>query len=536
MELEELLGNDISDLLCHFQMTQISNQMSLGPKSEVLPRLLEWYYIHGNNQKCPLIDKWNTHLNCLNLVNLNWYEFYCRCHCLFLSGETKDLWSIDSSICHKIEAREWQDWSYTEDDLFSLDESELITLQDLVDKFQILLCMRTRYKSYTEAFKDLARLPRTAFESLKPQTGISLLRTKSRFRTAWMNYQLCAYSHIYFNSEIEREEHVRTVYRWFMKISTALHKILKPSMKSRNYTIPQNLTVELKDLEWILVGRLAEVLNIFLIMVFFKHPQELIDRFCFPKHQESFFRDCGLAIYVRNGKLTEQSVETHLYARFRKCIYNTMMELQYSKIRNSKIVNLRSATKRNYNYRIPLRFIHLQTLRITFSDESGILKYMSSHHVMPHFEDRKSSYYKLENHLSTTPGIKFPFIPYIETPQKNVYVGPYYKYKLLKEHLHRTSATEKYEVIQLWSSFNRYSSLIVCPEIDASFDEAFSTEEELLAYWCRLRILLWLKSKTQDIFREMTPSTPHGGKLRVIMKSFISEIAVNIDFMLGEFD
>lgn len=366
--------------------------------------------------------------------------------------------------------------------------------------------MRTRYDSYTEAFKDLSKLPETNFESLRPYTDIALLKTKSRFKIAWMSYRLCAYSHMYFEFEIERETHFKNVYLWFMKLSTALHRVVKPSMKFRNYAIPQTLTFEFPEIEWVLVGRLSEVLNMFFIMVFFQHPQKLIDRFCFPNHQESFFRDCGLGTYVENGVLNEKSSRTLLYVRYRKCIYNAMMELQHSKIRK-----LESQICGQNPDLCAFRYLHFQTLEITFSDETEVLKYMSSLLLVPQAQDRDAGYYKLSEYLSTTPGIEFPDISTIEYASTEVIGDPHLEYEMFYKHLHSINTTETQEVIrlfQMWPDLIKYQMLIVCPEIDACFGEAFSTEEELSVYWRRLRALLWLKSRKFFTSRDFKKCKP----------------------------
>lgn len=334
-KLEKLLGRDKKYFGHLFRISQAVNHMELDFTSEILPELLEWYYIDLSSVESLMIlptNVWNCHLKSINSEEIDMVVFYNQCHLIFLNPSEKELWQSSYGNLYLIEGNPWSEFSFSADCLRCLDMLEVQILYDLLDKFQILLSMRTRYRSYTTAFRDLANLQRYNFESLNPSTNIEILQTKGKFKIAWLIYQLCVEYELYFGFEGDWKFHFQKAYLWFLKTSQEIYKIIHPSRLCRLYTFPNISGLKIFLKEQILIYRLEAMLHVFYSLKFLGFSQELVDSFCLPKEEHILFRDLELRYFVKDGLFTRLNHNIQLYARYRKYVYNIMTELQYKRI------------------------------------------------------------------------------------------------------------------------------------------------------------------------------------------------------------
>lgn len=124
---------------------------------------------------------------------------------------------------------EYPSFSFSYEELTSIDTRELIGLKSLIERIQILICSRTLYDNFEEPLSKLSQPSLGIFTN--GNFSISAFNT-GRVRQVLAMYRATTNSS-FFDSKLEYYEFVKRVYQWFIQISETISRILKPSHLAR---------------------------------------------------------------------------------------------------------------------------------------------------------------------------------------------------------------------------------------------------------------------------------------------------------------
>lgn len=169
--------------------------------------------------------------------------------------------------------------SFSESVLYALDTQELAQLYYSVNRLRQLLTTEPRFCSYEEAFYSISDKSggRKSLCLVDEERGDAFFDIQNffrypRIRKVWMMYKLCINLR-YYKYYSQWLTFFKAVYRWFMKQSEKLRKILYPSKSYHDFVL-ESLRYSYDHLELVKKGFV-----ILYVMMDFRYPKALVNSY-----------------------------------------------------------------------------------------------------------------------------------------------------------------------------------------------------------------------------------------------------------------
>lgn len=218
----------------------------------------------------------------------------------------------------------WLNWKATR---------PLVTIDDTLEKVQMLMAMKLDYDSYIEAIDIFRRLP----EDYKPEPYYKIehneFLSNLRARKIWAMYR-STQDPEYFSTVGQYQDHFKKVYKRFTEWEEILYRALFPSYdidEGSRYRLPSDVFISVSEAER---KQLSDVAHCFRII--YTRLQNIFPK---PFNQEEPFPNVTNFLITRlppqfdifvKGKFTEKGEELKLLPRARKLLFDIMISKEIS--------------------------------------------------------------------------------------------------------------------------------------------------------------------------------------------------------------